>query len=266
MKKPVAQLKPSGIITLTTDFGYHDTFIGQMKGVILSINKKAKIIDITHHITPFCIDEASNAVSSFYKYYPEGTIHLVIVDPGVGYDREGVLIKWQNQFFIGPDNGVFTSILMKAPAETIIALTNRKYFNPKISNTFHGRDIFAPVSAWLSKGISIFEFGKPLDNLAKLNIELPNKSCDMIIGHIQHIDNFGNLFTNIDEELLKDRNFVIIINNKEIKPVSTYKEAKNKGISCLINSSGYLELFFYEGNCANLTKLKKGDTISVRLK
>lgn len=263
MKKDTV-IRPSGIITLITDFGLKDTFVGQMKGVILSINQEAKIIDITHQITPFSIVDASNAISSTYKYYPEGSIHIVIADPGVGSSRKGLLIQCNGHFFIGPDNGVFSGLLKDSPHYIAVSLNVKENFNKNVSHTFHGRDVFAPVAGRLSLGKSIYDFGDVIDSIIMIELAKPVISDNSIIGTVKHIDNFGNVITNISHDLIGERTFTVNVNEFFIRPVRYYQEAEGKGLSCLINSAGYLELFIYQDRCNSLLSLTNDAKIIVR--
>ncbi|MCX8069931.1 MAG: SAM-dependent chlorinase/fluorinase [Thermodesulfovibrionales bacterium] len=258
------EIKPSGIITLTTDFGSKDSFIGQMKGVILSINHKALIVDITHKITPFSIKEGAYILSSFYKYYPKGTIHIAIVDPGVGSQRRGLLINCNGHFFIGPDNGLFTPLIQSGKVELIIDLKAKHYFNQSISPTFHGRDVFAPVAAWLSKGEPLDNFGDVIDNINMIHLQKPVISENKIVGTVNHIDNFGNVITNITEDMIANKDFVVTIKGHDVSPVSYYEQARGRGLSCLINSSGHLELFIYQDSCKDFLDISEDDKIIVR--
>ncbi|MCX8027768.1 MAG: SAM-dependent chlorinase/fluorinase [Thermodesulfovibrionales bacterium] len=256
--------KPSGVITLTTDFGTKDTFIGQMKGVILSINKKVNIVDITHEIEPFSVSKACFLIQEFYRYYPLKTIHICVVDPGVGSMRRGLVIFSNGHFFIGPDNGIFTNILSSGNDETIVAISNPKYILRSDSATFHGRDVFASVAGWLSKGIDIKEFGSVVDDPIILNLEKPQVDTNMIIGRVVVIDRFGNCITEIKDADTSGRQFEVFFRDEPLGLVSYYEEAQQKGLSCIINSSGFLELFVYKANASQLYDIKEGETVMVR--
>ena len=191
-------------IALITDFGSNGQhFVACMKGVILKINSTVKIIDISHNITPFSILEGAYILKSIYKYFPKGTIFVAVIDPGVGSARKIIILETSSGFyFVGPDNGLFTYIINNEEISKIIEISNQDYFLEPVSDTFHGRDIMAPVSAYLSKGISIENFGNPLeiDNITKLNDLSPKiiENEKIIEGKIQYIDSFGNCITNIE--------------------------------------------------------------------
>ena len=254
------------IITLTTDFGDIDPYTGIVKGVILNIFPYAKVVDITHNISPQDIWQANWAIESSYHYFPHGTIHLCIVDPGVGSTRKPLLIETRNCFFIGPDNGIFTGVLEKEEVLNIIELTEKKYWLHDISQTFHGRDIFAPVAAYLAKGTTSKDFGKPLqkEELVKLptnNFTKNEKGC---IGIVKHIDRFGNIITNIPDSNIPNR-ISGKFKNLDFKGlISNYSEAESNKLFAIKGSSGYLELFINKGNVAKVTNAKAGDKVEVR--
>lgn len=256
--------KPSGVITLTTDFGTKDAFIGQMKGVILSINKKVNIVDITHEIEPFSIHKACLLIQEFYRYYPLRTIHICVVDPGVGSMRRGLVIFSRGHFFIGPDNGIFTNILCSSNDETIVKISNPKYILRSDSATFHGRDVFASVAGWLSKGIDIKEFGDVVNDPVILNLEKPKFDSKAIIGRVVVVDRFGNCITDIKDFDISGRQFDVFFRGEPLGIVHYYEQAQQKGLSCIINSSGFLELFVYKANASQLYDIKEGETVTVR--
>ena len=206
------------IITLTTDFGFSDTYVATMKGVILSTNPRVTIVDITHSIEPQNITQAAFILNIAYRYFPEQSIHIAIVDPGVGSERRGIILKTPSSLFIAPDNGILSYVInelspdgkhlnhrSKNPGEVVlkkgfeaVAITEPRFWRQPVCPTFHGRDIFAPVAAGLSLGISIYEFG---ERITSLHISPTSKPSfdpqDNLVGQIIHIDNFGNLITNI---------------------------------------------------------------------
>ena len=261
------------VITLTTDFGYKDPFVGIMKGVILNINPLANIIDLTHGISPQNIMEAAFAIETSFKYFPYKAINVVVVDPGVGSIRKPILVATDRHYFIGPDNGVFTRVYALAESVQVIHITSEHYFLPGKGATFHGRDIFAPVAAWLSRGIDILNFGEPITDYVTLPIPVPaSPSKNIIEGEVVYIDRFGNLTTNIHH--LKMDAFTlgntgkqpkIIINGKEAPLKNFFSEATDGGLYSLINSFGYLELFVNSGNAALIFGLDVGNKVGVVL-
>ncbi len=246
------------IITLTTDFSYKDPFVGIMKGVILNINPFANIIDITHGISPQNVVEASFAIEMSFASFPHKTIHVVVVDPGVGSVRRPILVVTDYYYFIGPDNGVFSKIYNLTETFTVIHITSEHYFMPQRSSTFHGRDIFAPAAAWLSKGIYISNFGDPITDYVNIPVPVPVMPTKNIIeGEVIYIDQFGNVITNIQaqkiDELLGSKpggRLKVVVKGKEAPLKNYYSQAKDDGIYSLINSFGYLELFVRNDNAS----------------
>ena len=262
------------IITLTTDFGLKDPFVGIMKGIILGINPKAEIIDIAHNITPHNILEASHVISISYKYFPPTSIHVIVVDPEVGSPRKPLLIVTENHYFIGPDNGVFSHIIEAHRNSYIFRVIHitatHNYIQPE-GPTFHGRDVFAPVAAWFSKGIDSSKFGEIIDDYVVL--PLPKtmvKNENIFEGEVVHIDSFGNAMTNItknDIEKLSPEHYKeklkVIYRDQQIKFVYYYAEVEDSRLSAIINSFGFLELFCYRGNASGTQNIKVGDKVSV---
>ncbi|HOJ42531.1 MAG TPA: SAM-dependent chlorinase/fluorinase [Syntrophorhabdaceae bacterium] len=252
------------IITFLTDFGTKDSYVGQMKGVVLSINPRAKIIDITHEIEPQDIREAAFVLKEYYPYFPEGTIHVAVVDPEVGGARRPVACMHNGHIFIGPDNGIFTLVL-NDKAE-IYHIQNRSFMLPHISNTFHGRDVFSPVAAHLSKGIPVASVGERIEGYTVLESCFPLIYTDVIYGEIVRFDRFGNAITNIDEKTLdgfvKDRGFKISLGKKEFKNIK--KSYFEDEFSCLIGSSGYLEFGYYKGSFKDKIGIWKGDEVVIK--
>lgn len=256
-------IKPSGIITLTTDFGNADTFVAQMKGVILAINIDAKIVDITHQIRPFCIEEAAQAIGSSYRYFPEGTIHIVVTDPGVGSTRRGLLLFKGGHYFIGPDNGIFTYVAIESGEYKAVCLCEEWLLLPSPGRTFHGRDLFAPVAAMLSKGRDMHTFGQEISDIMMLEINLPSFDNRTVTGSVVHIDNFGNAITNIPCSEITGKVFRVFFQDHELSFMSYYQQAEGKGLCCLCNSQGFLEIFLYRANASKLYGINAGDRVKL---
>src|SRR4030043_1300706 len=192
------------IITLLTDFGLKDPYVASMKGVILSINPQCTLVDITHQVSPHDIREGAFILAQTYSTFPKGTIHLAVVDPGVGSARKPILIVTKNYFFVGPDNGLFAFAVKRETLKQVVVLTNQKFFLSEISSTFHGRDIFAPVATYLSLGVKPESFGPSIKSWHEISFPDPAMKQGNLIGEIVHIDTFGNLVCNIDyKNLLK---------------------------------------------------------------
>jgi S-adenosyl-L-methionine hydrolase (adenosine-forming) len=240
-------LKPSGIITLTTDFGESDPYVAMMKGVILTINPDATIIDITHQIPARAIKEGGLVIKASYTYFPSGTVHVGVVDPGVGGKRRSITILAGNYFFVGPDNGLFSTIIETQHHPEIIHLKKKKYWMDSISPTFHGRDIFAPVAAHLSLGINPLSMGEKIDHLTLLTYPPPRKMYNHLIGEITRVDHFGNLITNITKEHLSpwlaSKNFIITVGRLRLKKIfATYNDVPAGHPLALIGNSNLLEI------------------------
>lgn len=253
------------IITLTTDFGIRDPFSGVMKGVIYSICPKAEIVDLTHEVPPQDIYYANFIIRTCYRYFPKGTIHVCVVDPGVGSTRRPILIQTSNYIFIGPDNGVFTTIIQTENIICAIELTNNKFFLPEVSQTFHGRDIFAPVAAHLAKGTTPKAFGNKLkkEELNTLLIKQLVKKEGSFIGYIQFIDHFGNLITNVPNNVVPSKIIGKIGKHSFEGLVSSFSEAKSNQLTAIKGSSGYIELFIYKGSAAKFASANIGEELEV---
>ena len=255
------------IITLLTDFGSQDHYVGTMRGVILGINPHATIVDISHHISPQNIVEGAFLLTSVYAYFPPGTIHLAIVDPGVGSERKPILVKGKNFFFIGPDNGLFGLIYDQLKNFSVYELTQTRFFLKPVSATFQGRDIFAPIAAYLSRGVSPRSMGKETKNFQRLSLPQPILEKKRIRGKVMYIDNFGNLITNITVDHLKNLGKFpreIKIREKVISGLSkNYQTVKKGALLAIMGSSNFLEIAVRDGNAQKKLKSKKGDEIKV---
>lgn len=251
------------IIALLTDFGTRDYFAGAMKGAILSIDPGAKIVDITHEIPPQHIRSAAFTLRACYKDFPEKTIFVAVVDPGVGSARKAILVESENYYFIAPDNGLLSFVVDDSAVAdaraAVFELTNKKYFAEKVSSTFHGRDIFAPVAAHLSKGVEPKEFGNEIENFIRFEIAAPRRISDeKIEAEIIHIDRFGNLITNLKHENLPE-NFSLEINEMRIgKHLNYYAEAEGGEIFSVTGSAGFLEISAFRDSAKNLLNAEIG--------
>jgi S-adenosylmethionine hydrolase len=260
----------NSIITLLTDFSTKDPYVASMKGVILNINPHCTLVDITHEVRPHDIEEGAFILANTYSYFPKGTIHLSIVDPGVGGRRKPILLVTQNYFFIGPDDGLFTLVAQREKVKQVVVLTKQKYFLPKVSKTFHGRDLFAPVAAHLSLGIKPDAFGYRINSIEEIGFQNPILKGGKLSGEIVHIDTFGNLVSNVDKEKLfrfiKDRSFVIRAGGKVIRDLKKgYWEGKKGKLIALLGSSGLLEISVREGSAEKMLKVKKRSPVIVSI-
>jgi S-adenosyl-L-methionine hydrolase (adenosine-forming) len=264
---------PPPIITLLTDFGASDVFVGSMKGVILGINPLAHIVDLTHDIPAHNVRAAAYLLHSAARYFPPGTIHVAVVDPGVGSERRPLLVFTMEQYFIAPDNGLLSGILAAEMEAEIRELTNKQYFLGPIGSTFHGRDAFAPAAAWLSRGEPIETFGPEAKNVIRFEIARPRQENDKLFGEVQHIDRFGNLITNISREDLVSFGGADQVSRVRVRIIETlihgvlrfYADAPSGTLAALINSDGWLELFCHQARATDLVGAKIGDPVEVHL-
>jgi S-adenosylmethionine hydrolase len=240
------------IITLTTDFGLDDYYVGAMKGVILGINPDAQIIDITHSIPKYDVIKAAFTARNIYPYFPKGTIHVVVVDPGVGGKRKPIALHSEQGIFIGPDNGVFSFIYELSKEVRIREIANVEYMLEEMSNTFHGRDIFAPVAAQISLGLDINELGEGLESPVLLDFPEPTITEDEIIGEVIYTDSFGNLITNIKGDLIKGYSRIHIDKFIIDSVASSYQDADNGELLAIIGSSDFLEISVNRGSASEL--------------
>ena len=249
-------MKNHTIIALLTDFGTKDYFVGAMKGAILSVNPNAKIVDITHEILPQDIRGASFTLRACYRNFPLETIFVAVVDPEVGSERRAILVETERCFFVAPDNGLLSFVFDESEKFRVFELTNREFFAEKVSATFHGRDVFAPVAAHLSRGVSPNEFGAEITDFKRFE---ENKTQAEII----HIDRFGNLITNLKREDLPE-NFAIKIGEKHIEKLQNfYAEAENNEVFMITGSAGFLEIVAFQDSAQEILKAKIGQMIEV---
>jgi S-adenosylmethionine hydrolase len=258
------------LITLTTDFGLEDAYVGVLKGVILGINPAATIVDVCHAIPPQDVRAAAFLLHTAWPYFPPGTIHVVVVDPGVGSQRRAIAVATEAATFVAPDNGVLSYVLAEAAAKNTQAvhLTNQRYWLPQVSATFHGRDIFAPVAAHLSLGVPLADLGEPLSlgELVTFPLPRPERQGDAWVGHVVHVDHFGNLVTDLEAEAIGDAQTVVIeVGGQRIVGLRrTYTEGTPGEPIALIGSSGRLEIAVPGGHAARWLQAQIGD--QVRLK
>ncbi len=262
-------INPQPIITLLTDFGSQDYFAAAMKGVILSINPSAHIVDITHELPPQEIHAAAFNLLATYKDFPAKTIHVAVVDPGVGSSRRAVLIDCAGQFFVGPDNGIFSWVCEREGNYRAIHLTNENFFRHPVSTTFHGRDIFAPVAAALSNGVAPEEFGPAIENLIHLESLKPKIPSDGAIeASIIYIDRFGNCITNLTREIVGDdlSRVKLVVSDREITSFRKYfaePAAEEQEVFCVIGSAGFLEIVAANRSAAAILNVRRGQPLSL---
>jgi S-adenosylmethionine hydrolase len=259
------------IITLTTDYGTSDHLVGVLKGVILSINPEVNIIDITHRVLAHDVLDGALTIGQAYKFFPPKTIHLVVVDPGVGTPRRPVLVAGDQHYFVAPDNGVLSSVYDQTEALYVWNITSEHYFRNPVSNTFHGRDIFAPVAAWLSKSWQSSSFGDPISDFVRFALPKPKTAGNIVKGAVLRVDHFGNLITNITAEdvpalVAADGKFTIRLGNGQVsKVVQTFAQGAQGEVVGIIGSSGFLEISVNKGNAARTLAAARGAEVSVEL-
>jgi len=256
------------IITLTTDFGTRDGYAGAVKGVIKSINPDAEVTDISHEIESFDVLGAAFALNNSYRYFPRGTTHLAVVDPGVGGERQPLLIRSEDFCFVGPDNGIFSFVFQNEMITDMVVLSNKKYFLAEPSTTFHARDIFAPVAAYLSRGVGVNEFGRAAKKCFKLVIQEPRLSKGKLRGEIIHVDGFGNLVTNVAAGSLGGKKIAAItVGRRRIKRLArSYSEIKEGEVGALMGSSDLLEITLNQGSAREALRSKVGSAVTITFK
>lgn len=275
------------IVTLLTDFGENDSYVGAMKGVLLSILPDARLVDISHQVGPQDVQQAAGIISAIYKYYPPHTVHLIVVDPGVGTTRRPIAVQTDRGRFVAPDNGVLTHVLRKASSWQAVALENSDYWLPEPSQTFHGRDIFSPVAAHLASGVSLSDLGPSIDDLVTIQIPPLARVPGGVKGEVVRIDHFGNVLTNIqsltwvddttlefkppDERLTLPEPISFTASSARVTfswrtldgLQRTYGEAPSGDTLALVGSSGELEVSVNQGNAADKLAIQVGDPVTL---
>ncbi len=257
------------IITLTTDYGTSDHFVAVMKGVILSINPDVNLVDITHGVLPHDILDGALAIGQTFKYFPPKTVHVVVVDPGVGTERRPILVAGDQHYFVAPDNGVLSSVYDQSEALYAWHIISEHYFRQPVSKTFHGRDIFAPVAAWLTKSWQSSAFGEPIADFVRFSIPKPKVAGNTVKGTVLRADHFGNLITNVTPEdapalVTPNGNLSISVGNGKItKVVTTFADGPTGEPVGIIGSTGYLEISVNKGNASRTLGVGRGAEVTV---
>jgi S-adenosylmethionine hydrolase len=248
-------VKPSGIVTLLTDFGLDDAYVGAMKGAILSVHGAASVVDITHGVRPFAVLQGAFLLDSAWRSFPPGTVHVAVVDPGVGTQRKAIAFRAADHFFVGPDNGLFT--FLNEPISQTVELTTP----PEAAPTFHGRDVFAPVAARLSTGIALDEIGRPRrEEPMRLPDAWASKVGEAWRAQALHCDHFGNVISNLPLRALAR---IKAANGMRVRTVETYEEAQPNELVALVGSSGRIEFALREGSAASRLHAAPGETLLV---
>jgi S-adenosyl-L-methionine hydrolase (adenosine-forming) len=254
------------MITLTTDFGLKDPYVAEIKGAILTINPKATIVDLSHGVNKFDIRVGAFMLASATPYFPENTVHLAVIDPGVGTERRAIVVQTKRGFFVGPDNGVLVLAAQAEGIEQVCQLTNPKFMLPHVSNTFHGRDIFAPAAAYLDQGVEAREFGAEITDAVNPKFTAVEHKGDVLVGEVLHVDAFGNATTNIGQkEVPQAKEAKVSLHHVSLKvPLAkTYAQVKPQEPTALIGSHGFLELALNQGSFAEKYRVNAGDRIEV---
>lgn len=258
------------IITLLTDFGSSDHYVGAMKGVLLGIAPDAQLVDITHDVAPYAITESAFTLSRAWTCFPPGTVHLVVVDPGVGSARRPILVEASGHHFVAPDNGVLTMLYESVPAHEVREITAARFFRQPVSQTFHGRDIFSPVAAHLAAGAAPAEFGDAIQDYVRLPFAKPLAGGEKTwVGTILKIDRFGNIITNFDSrnwEHLAERHFEMRIGWRTVSSLAaSYAEMPPGELFAIAGSSGLLEISANQASAAQIVHARAGDAVELRL-
>ncbi|MDQ3819589.1 MAG: SAM-dependent chlorinase/fluorinase [Acidobacteriota bacterium] len=259
------------MITLLTDFGTADYFVAAMKGVILSVNPDAALVDVTHEIPPQDILSGAFTLYAVYRNFPEGTIHLAVVDPGVGSRRRAIVVSTHNQYFVGPDNGLFSFIYEEEKGARVFHATNEEYFRKPVSNTFHGRDIFAPLAAALSKGVRAEELGFEIADHIRLQNLRPNFVREGTLeASIIHIDRFGNCVTNLTRREVTDEmiegGVMLTVNGRKINSFRRFfaeETGASDNLFAIWGSAGHLEIASNRASAARILNARTGERILV---
>ncbi len=259
------------LITLTTDFGFHDHYVGTMKGVILNINPAAEIVDICHAVQSYDVLEGALTLAQAYAYFPAGTVHLVVVDPGVGTTRRPIVVDTGRYQFVAPDNGVLSLVYEREERVTVRHVTAEHYFLQPVSATFHGRDVFAAVAGWLSKGVESSKFGDEITDYIRFAAPHPKPVNDKLLkGVVLKVDKFGNLITNITPKDLpqlfaaEPPPFKVLVAKSEItKMKQAYAEGTPGEVFAILNSMGFLEIASHRGSAAHIVAAGKGSDVGV---
>lgn len=246
------------IVTLLSDFGLSDVYVGVMKGVIAQINPALSVVDLTHQIPPQNVAAAWFNLMNAYPYFPVGTVHVAVVDPGVGSHRRAIALQLNAGFLVGPDNGLFSGILSSYPVVAAVELTNSDYWRTVTpSTTFHGRDIFASVGAYLASGVPLEQLGKIIDATTLVKLAIPERTliAGGIVGCIQYIDHFGNLITNIPAADVQGKTWVIAVGDRIILGSETYSDRQLGDIVALVGSHGWVEIAVNGGSAHSTLQL-----------
>jgi S-adenosylmethionine hydrolase len=257
------------IITLLSDFGLKDPYVAEMKAVILSIFPQATMVDISHEVDKFDVRMGAFVLASAAPYFPKGTVHVAVVDPGVGTKRRPIIMQTEHSHFVGPDNGLLILAASKEGLQHVYFIENPRYVLPEVSKTFHGRDVFAPVSAHLAKGCAASEFGREVEDFVVPDFAEPRVEGKTVLGEVLHVDDFGNIITNISSEMvekvaIREGEAVRVEMGKgtvSLRLCSAYGDVPAGSALAIVSSHGFLEISVNQGSAAEWLKVKRGDSI-----
>ena len=254
------------LLTLLSDFGLSDVYVGVMKGAIAQVNCSVSVVDLTHQIPPQNIAAARFCLMNAYPYFPAGTVHVAVVDPGVGTTRRAIAVEFAAGFLVGPDNGLFSGVLSQSPAVAAVELTNPLYWRTSSpAATFHGRDIFAPVGATLASGVPLDHLGRAIDPATLVQLAIPEytQTNTGVAGCIQYVDHFGNLITNIPGAYVQGKTWSVVAAGLTIPGCKTYNDSPDKHAIALIGSHGWVEIAVNGGNAQLKLQLDWGQEVQV---
>ena len=261
------------IVTLLTDFGTADYFVGAMKGAVLAANPEARVVDITHEVPPYDVESGAFTLRAAFETFPEGTVHVAVVDPGVGSARRAIAVEGRGHAFVGPDNGLFGHVYERVRPFRVFQLTNVNFFRREVSQTFHGRDVFAPVAGALSRGVRAEELGPEVFDFVRLPSAAVERAADgTLVGAVIHVDRFGNLVTNITPEDLSEESVArgarLSIKGREVRRFRHFfaEDAEGAGEPFAVwGSAGLLEVAVFRGSASGVLGAQRGDKVEVNL-
>jgi S-adenosyl-L-methionine hydrolase (adenosine-forming) len=259
------------VITLTTDYGTSDHLVGTLKGAILSILPTATLVDINHHVVPFDLLDGALSIGAAYRYFPPRTVHLVVVDPGVGTQRRPILVTADQHYFVAPDNGVLSVVYEREPSVTVRHVTAEHYFLQPISQTFHGRDVFAPVAAWLAKMYQTEAFGEEITDYVRFTLPRAKPAGALLKGVVLRVDTFGNLMTNITAEdlppaMVAAGSIKLQVGTARVEQLAhTFAQGPAGAPIAILGSSGFLEVALNKGNAARTCGASRGTEVTLEL-
>jgi S-adenosylmethionine hydrolase len=256
------------IVALLSDFGTRDHYVGTMKAVVLSVCPDATLVDISHHLPAHDVLGGALELAASYRYFPSGTIFLVVVDPGVGSTRRAIAAEAGDYKFVAPDNGVLTAVFKETPPKRVVELTERKYARATVSRTFEGRDRFAPAAGWIAKGLNLGSFGRPVSDYHMMTIPIAEIRESGAAGEVLRVDRFGNLITNIDrrtfDRVTRDGPVALRVGDHDVRSVvNTYAEASAGDLCALFGSTDHLEVAVNGGSAAERLGLGRGATVTI---